>query len=90
MVCDVSVSGLYELVWVPRFPLPTIHTHARAVEEGTDMTDDADLQALCWVDITHYVENVDEFKRGGVVSLEMTSHRLALLPLPIHSGNADC
>jgi hypothetical protein len=75
MVYDASVSGLNDAIWVPRFPLPTIQTHLRAVEEGTWMADldigemflnfvlHSDLQALCGVDLTEYkndVENSDE------------------------------
>jgi hypothetical protein len=75
MVYDASVSGLNDSIWVPRFPLPTIQTHLRAVEEGTWMADldigemflnfvlHSDLQALCGVDLTKYknfVENSDE------------------------------
>jgi hypothetical protein len=39
MVYDGSASGLNKAMWVPRFPLPTIQTHLRAVEEGTYMAD---------------------------------------------------
>jgi hypothetical protein len=39
MVYDASVSGLNDIIWVPRFPLPTIRTHLRSVEEGTFMAD---------------------------------------------------
>jgi hypothetical protein len=39
MVYDASKSGLNATIWVPRFPLPTIQTHLRAVEPGTWMGD---------------------------------------------------
>jgi hypothetical protein len=39
MVYDASMSGFNNKIWVPRFPLPTIHTHLCAEEEGTYMTD---------------------------------------------------
>jgi hypothetical protein len=66
MVYDASVSGLNDGIWVPRFPLPTIRTHLRAVEEGTYMADSdvgemflnfilhSELRALCGVDLTKY------------------------------------
>jgi hypothetical protein len=72
MVYDASVSGLNDSIWVPRFPLPPIRTHLRAVEEGTFMADldikemffnfvlHIDLRALCGVDLTQY---------GGTVKL---------------------
>jgi hypothetical protein len=74
MVYDASVSGLNDSIWVPRFPLPTIKTHLRAVEEGTYMADldvgemflnfvlHSDLRALCGVDLTLYGGTVDEFQ----------------------------
>jgi hypothetical protein len=66
MVYDASKSGLNDIVWVPRFPLPTIATHLRAVECGTYMADldvgemflnfnlHSQLQELCGVDLTHF------------------------------------
>jgi hypothetical protein len=39
MVYDGSVSGLNDAMWVPRFVLPTIQTHQRAVKEQTYMAD---------------------------------------------------
>ena len=70
MVYDASKSGLNDSIWVPRFPLPTINTHLRAVEPGTWMGDldigemflnfplHSSLQKLCGVDLTHYVEKL--------------------------------
>jgi hypothetical protein len=66
MVYDASKSGLNDAIWVPRFPLPTIATHLRAVESGTFMADldvgemflnfnlHPQLQQVCGVDLTHY------------------------------------
>ena len=66
MVYDASKSGLNETIWIPRFPLPTIATHLRAVECGTYMADldvgemflnfnlHSQLQELCGVDLTHF------------------------------------
>jgi hypothetical protein len=74
MVYDASVSGLNDCIWVPRFPLPTIRTHLRAVEEGTYMADlyiremflnfilHSDLRSLCGVDLTKYGGTVQEFE----------------------------
>jgi hypothetical protein len=39
VVYDGSVSGLNEVLWVPRFVLPTLRTQLRAVENGTFMAD---------------------------------------------------
>ena len=74
VVYDASVSGLNDSIWVPGFPLPTIRTHLRAVEEGTYMADldidelflnfviHSDLQGLCGVDLTKYGGTVKEFE----------------------------
>ena len=74
MVYDASVSGLNDSIWVPRFPLPTIRTHLRSVEEGTYMADldigemflnfvlHSDLRALCGVDLTKYGGTVKDFE----------------------------
>jgi hypothetical protein len=76
MVYDASVSGLNDLIWVPRFPLPTIGTHLRAVEKGTYMGDldvgemflnfvlHKNLQELCGVDLTKFL-NDDEATKNG-------------------------
>ena len=63
----MSVSGLNDTsIWVPRFPLPTIRTHLRAVEEGMYMADldigeiflnfvlHSDLRALCGAALIKY------------------------------------
>ncbi len=39
MVYDGTKSGLNDNIWVPRFPLPTINTHLRAVDSNTYMSD---------------------------------------------------
>jgi hypothetical protein len=66
MVYDASKSGLNESIWVPRFPLPTMVNHLRAVERGTYMADldvaemflnlnlHQQLQEGCGVDLTHF------------------------------------
>jgi hypothetical protein len=36
---DGTVSGLNDSIWVPRFLLPTIESHLRAVDEGMHMAD---------------------------------------------------
>ena len=67
MVYDATKSGLNESIWVPGFPLPTIESHLRAVEEGTFMCDldigemflnfnlHTDLQELSGIDVTLYL-----------------------------------
>jgi hypothetical protein len=69
MVYDGSASGLNDAIWVPIFPLPTIQTHLRAVEEGTYMANldigemflnfvlHKELRKLCGVDIWLYADN---------------------------------
>jgi hypothetical protein len=66
MVYDGTVSELNDSIWVPRFILPALETHLRAVDEGTYMADadvgecflnfilHADLRELAGVDLTHY------------------------------------
>jgi hypothetical protein len=77
MVYDGSASGLNYAMWVPRFPLPTIQTHLRAVEEGTFMADldigemflnfilHEELRELCGVDIRLYAEDENLSKLWG-------------------------
>jgi hypothetical protein len=72
MVCNASVSGLNDSIWVPRFPLPTIQTHLQSVQEGMWMADlnvgemflnfilHSDLWHLSGVDLTECTHNVDE------------------------------
>ena len=71
MVYDGTQSGLNESMWVPRFGLPTIDTHLRAIEEGTFLADvdvgdcflnfplHEKLQHLAGVDLTCYFPNPD-------------------------------
>jgi hypothetical protein len=66
LVYDGSVSGLNLSIWVPRFFLPTLKTHLRAVDENTYMADvdigemflnfilHRELRTLAGVDLTHY------------------------------------
>ena len=39
MVYDASVSGLNDSLWAPRFAMPTLYTHLRAIEGNTYMGD---------------------------------------------------
>jgi hypothetical protein len=66
LVYDGSVIGLNLSIWVPRFFLPTIQTHLRAVDKNTYMADvdigemflnfilHRELQSLAGVDLTNY------------------------------------
>jgi hypothetical protein len=66
MVYDGTISGLNDAIWVPRFILPTLESHLRAVDETTFMADvdvgdcflnfmlHPTLQELARVDFTHY------------------------------------
>jgi hypothetical protein len=77
MVYDGSASGLNDAMWVPRFPLPTIQTHLRAVEEGTYMADldigkmflnfvlHEELRELCGLDIRLYADDANLSKLWG-------------------------
>jgi hypothetical protein len=74
MVYDGTVSGLNDSIWVPRFLLPTIETHLRAVDEGTHMADvdvaecflnfilHPELRELAGVDLSHYFGDEGEVK----------------------------
>jgi hypothetical protein len=76
MVYDGTISGLNDSIWVPRFILPTLETHLRAVDEGTYMADvdvgdcflnfmlHPTLRELAGVDLSHY------FGEGGKVIWE--------------------
>ena len=39
MVYDASVSGLNDSLWAPRFAMPSLNTHLRAIEGNTYMGD---------------------------------------------------
>jgi hypothetical protein len=66
MVYNGTKLGLNDNIWVPRFPLPTMNTHLRAVDSNTYMSDmdigemflnfvlHESMQALCGVDLTQY------------------------------------
>ena len=92
MVHDASVSGLNDTTWVPRFPLPTIQTHLRSVQEGTWMADldigemflnfvlHSDLRHLSGVDIAHYTDDVGDL--GQVVWEAWQRCAMGLKPSP--------
>jgi hypothetical protein len=60
------VNGLNDVLWVPRFMLPSVHSHLRAVENGTFMADvdigemflnfmlHAGVRPFAGVDVSHY------------------------------------
>lgn len=66
MVYDGTKSGLNDVIWVPRFSLPTVNSLLRAIESDTHMADfdigecflnfvlHESMQALCGVDLTEY------------------------------------
>jgi hypothetical protein len=68
LVYTAAESGLNDAMVVPRFSLPTIHTHLRAVEEGTHMADldvgemflnfclHPTTQPWAGVDLTHFIK----------------------------------
>jgi hypothetical protein len=72
MVYDGTRSGLNDAIWVPRFPLPTVNTMLRAVDEHTHLGDmdigemflnfvlHESMQALCGVDLTEYFGEIKE------------------------------
>jgi hypothetical protein len=71
LVYNSAESGWNDATVVPRFLLPTIHTHLRAVEEGTYMSDldvgemflyfclHPTTQPWAGVDLTHFIELKD-------------------------------
>jgi hypothetical protein len=98
MVYDASVSGLNDSIWVPRFPLPTIQTHLRSVQEGTWMADldigemflnfilHSDLRHLSGVDLTEYTDDVDEL--GQIVWEVWQRCAMGLKPSPYQAVQA--
>jgi hypothetical protein len=98
MVYDASVSGLNDSIWVPRFPLPTIQTHLRSVQEGTWMADldigemflnfvlHSDLRHLSGVDLTEYTQDVDEL--GHVLWEVWQRCAMGLKPSPFQAVQA--
>jgi hypothetical protein len=48
MVYNGTESGLNDSIWVPRFILPTLETHLRAVDESTCMAD-VDIGEWCFL-----------------------------------------
>ena len=71
MVYDASVSGLNDSLWAPRFAMPTLNTHLRAVEGNTYMGDcdigdcflnfilHESVRPYAGVDLTHYSNKTD-------------------------------
>ena len=98
MVYDASVSGLNDTIWIPRFPLPTIQTHLRSVQEGTWMADldigemflnfvlHSDLRNLSGVDLTEYTDDVDEL--GQVLWEVWQRCAMGLKPSPYQAVQA--
>jgi hypothetical protein len=72
MVYNGTVSRLYDSIWVPRFLLPTVETHLRAVDEGTHMADvdvgecflnfilHPEIREIAGVDLTHFFGDGDD------------------------------
>ena len=72
MVYDASVSGLNDSLWAPRFAMPSLGTHLRAVEGGTYMGDcdigdcflnfilHESVRPYAGVDLTHYAAKTGE------------------------------
>ncbi len=94
MVDNASVSGLNDCVWVPRFGLPTVSTHLRAVEAGTFMANlDVEemflnftlhnqLQALCGVDLPHFSCKHQGYDRQRVWEVVWKRAAMGLRSLP--------
>lgn len=72
MVYDLSKSGLNLCLWVPRFPLPNVETHLRAVVHGTWMGDldvgemflnfplHPNVQEVCGLDLSQYESAMED------------------------------
>ena len=94
MVYDGTKSGLNEVIWVPRFPLPTVNTMLRSVDSGTFMSDmdigeifltfvlHESMQALCGVDLTNY------FGEGKVLWERWTRAAMGLKSSPYQAVQA--
>jgi hypothetical protein len=94
MVYDGTKSGLNDVIWVPRFPLPTVDTLLRAVDVGTYMSDmdigemflnfvlHESMQALCGVDLTNY------FGEGEVLWERWTRAAMGLKSSPYQAVQA--
>jgi hypothetical protein len=66
MLYDGTKSGLNDVIWVPRLPLPTVDTMLRAVDSNMFMSNTdigamflnfvlyESMQSLCGVDLTNY------------------------------------
>jgi hypothetical protein len=67
MACDGTKSNMSDVIWVPRFPLPTAYTLSRVVDTVTFMSNmdigeifmnlfvlHKSMQALCGVDLMDY------------------------------------
>ena len=77
IVYNGSASGLNQVLWAPWFPLPTISSHLRMVEEGTWMADSnicdmflnlmlhPSLRQYCGVDVTLF-----SVRNGGEGEIE--------------------
>lgn len=76
MVYDGTISGLNDVLWSPRFGLPTVEDHLGAVEEGTYMGDmdicdmflnfiiHESLREYVGVDVSHFRSDDKEFEEG--------------------------
>ena len=79
MVYDGTKCGLNAAVWVPSFFMPTVQSHLRAVEEGTNMCDvdvgemflnfmvHPSVRKYLGVDLTPYQLNYDELSSTKIV-----------------------
>lgn len=100
MVYDGTKSGLNENIWVPRFPLPTIDTHLRAVDSSTFMSDmdigemflnfvlHESMQALCGVDLSAFFGGVDESGKAVRLWERWTRAAMGLKSSPYQSVQA--
>jgi hypothetical protein len=100
MVYDGTKSGLNENIWVPRFPLPTVNTHLRAVDSNTWMSDmdigemflnfilHESMQALCGVDLTQFFGENDESGRPTILWERWTRAAMGLKSSPYQAVQA--
>ena len=100
MVYDGTKSGLNENIWVPRFPLPTVNTHLRAVDSSTWMSDmdigemflnfilHESMQALCGVDLTQFFGDKDESGKPTILWERWTRAAMGLKSSPYQAVQA--
>jgi hypothetical protein len=100
LVYDGTKSGLNQNIWVPRFQLPTVNTHLRAVDSNTWMSNmdigemflnfilHESMQALCGVDLTQIFGEKDESGKRTILWERWTRAAMGLKSSPYQAVQA--